>query len=241
MQSISALSVCRVTPVMWLGVGTAVQLHLQICMMYWLTCLHGKSQLPLMLKVTALHSDVPHIAHVEWRDLSWFVLTNWTRPYVCQVCYCTDCYCTVCYCTDCCQHKQTVLCIMWGWLLLWCMNRDLLQSFNAFFALCNCWYFIKNKLSCLFFLRLFHVLLLVFHKVVELNRHLTLRFCCIVFSWIVLDWNWYFGWTHFCQLHLYPENMGSISPQSVGTHAGNHCLTWSASCHTWGSLPYKLL
>jgi hypothetical protein len=152
-------------------------------MTYWLTCLHGKSQLPLMLKVTALHSssvltystfhvwsDANWICYTvelqcSWIvmfgiltlhdhsfscccfDLSWSVLTNWMRP----------CNCQVCYCTVYCQHRQTVLCIMWGWLFSLCMNWDLLQSFNAFFALCNHWYIIKNKLSCFFFLRSFHV------------------------------------------------------------------------------------
>jgi len=73
------------------------------------------------------------------------------------------------------------------------------------------------------------LLLVFFHKVMELKRHLTLRFCCIMVSWIMQslilgDWNWYFGRTHFCCLHLYPEYVGNISLQSVGTHAGNHCL-----------------
>jgi hypothetical protein len=97
-----------------------------------------------------------------------------------------------------------------------------------------------------FFRGYFMFLLLVFRKVVELHRHLALRFCYVVVSWIMqslilVDWNWYFGWTHFCCLHLYAENISNISPQSVGTHAGNHCLHWSSSFHTWGSLPYKLL
>jgi hypothetical protein len=105
---------------------------------------------------------------------------------------------------------------------------------------------LKTNLHAFSFWGHFMFLLLVFHKVMELDRHLTFRFCCIMVSWIMLslilvNWNWYFGRTDFCRLRLYPENIGNISPQTVGTHAGNHCLHWSAFFHTWGSLPNKLL
>ena len=107
---------------------------------------------------------------------------------------------SVCYRTDHSQCRQTVLCIMWGWMLLWCMNWDLLQSFNAFFAFVISGILLQTNFRAFSFCGYFMFLLMVFHKVLELNRHLTLSFCCIVVSWIMqslilVDCNWYFGWT----------------------------------------------
>ena len=116
---------------------------------------------------------------------------------------------------------------------------------------------LKTNFHAFSFWGYFIFLLLVFHKLVDLNRHFTLklhnrihdgvvvssylqmlRFCCIVISWIVkslilVDWNWCFRGTHCCHLHLYPENISNIFPQNFSTHAGKHCLNWSASFNIW--------
>ena len=162
-----------------------------------------------------------------------------------SVCYCT-CHCQfavaqVTLCTDklcCALCGVQCFCYVWTEIFFSHLMHYLLSVIAGIL--------LKTNFHAFSFWDYFMFLLLVFHKVMELNRHLTLRFCSVVVSWImqsltVVDWNWYFGWSHFFRLHLYPDNIGNMPPQTVGTHAGNHCLNWSASFHTSGSLPYKLL